>query len=122
MDRVFVAYAAILGATGVMAGAFGAHALRERLDEDLLRVWNTASEYQLVHAVALLGVAWVASRAPGPAATLSGWAMTVGVLVFSCALYTLALTGVRWLGAIAPIGGVAFIVGWIALAFAAWRA
>ncbi|MEO0813336.1 MAG: DUF423 domain-containing protein, partial [Myxococcota bacterium] len=112
----------ILGATGVMAGAFGAHALRERLDEDLLRVWNTASEYQLVHAVALLGVAWVASRAPGPAATLSGWAMTVGVLVFSGSLYTLALTGVRWLGAITPIGGLAFIVGWIALAFAAWRA
>lgn len=122
MDRLFVTLAGILGATGVAAGAFGAHALRERLGADLLRVWNTGAEYHLVHAVALLGVAWVAQRHPGAAAQTAGWAMVAGVVLFSGSLYALALSGVRVLGAITPLGGVAFIVGWLALAFAAWRA
>lgn len=119
MDRLFLAAAGFLGATGVAAGAFGAHALRERLSPDLLRVWNTGAEYHLIHAVALMGVAWAAHRWPGTPSHLAGLAFVVGVVVFSGSLYALAWTGVRWLGAITPIGGVAFIVGWLALVWVA---
>ncbi len=122
MDRLFLLIAGILGATGVAAGAFGAHALRERLEPDLLRVWNTGADYHLLHAVALLGVAWVANRFPGAAAQTAGWAMVAGVVIFSGSLYALALSGVRVLGAVTPLGGLAFIVGWLALAASAWRA
>lgn len=122
MERIFIAIAGILGATGVAAGAFGAHALRERLDPDLLRVWNTAAEYHLLHAVALLGVAWLAQRSPGTATSVAGWALIVGVVLFSGSLYTMALSGVRWLGAITPLGGLAFIIGWVAIVVASFRA
>ncbi|MEM6729982.1 MAG: DUF423 domain-containing protein [Myxococcota bacterium] len=121
MDRVFLILAGVFGAAGVSAGAFGAHALRERLDPELLRVWNTGAEYHLLHALALVGVAWAASRSPGLAASVAGWAMTVGIIVFSGSLYVLALSGARWLGAATPLGGLAFIVGWLALAVSAWR-
>lgn len=113
--------AGILGATGVGAGAFGAHALRARLEPDLLRIWNTGAEYQLLHAIALIGVAWAAGRWPGLGTSLAGGAMVAGTLIFSGSLYVLALSGVRWLGAVTPFGGVLLIVGWVALAVSAWR-
>lgn len=121
MERAFLFAAGVLGATGVAAGAFGAHALRARLSEDLLRVWNTGAEYHLFHAVALVGVAWAASRWPGNATSVAGITMIVGTVVFSGSLYALTLSGLRWLGAVTPLGGVLLIVAWVALAVSAWR-
>ena len=121
-ERVFAALAATSGFVAVAAGAFGAHALKTRLTPDLLTVFETASRYQMFHALALLAVAWACTKWPGRAATASGWCFVAGTLVFCGSLYALALTGVRGLGAIAPVGGVLFLAGWLLLAWAAWRA
>lgn len=118
----FGAIGAIFGFLGVAAGAFGAHALANKLEPRLLHAFEVGARYQLVHAVALLAVAWIASRHPGGAAQWSGWMFVAGVTVFSGSLYALALTGVRWLGAITPIGGVALLVAWALLAVAFFRA
>ncbi len=122
MDRVFFGVGAVLGAVGVGAGAFGAHALRTRLAPEMLAVFETGVRYHLMHALALLAVGWAAARWPGPAVTAAGWLFVAGILLFSGSLYALALTGVRTLGLVTPVGGVAFILGWIALVWAAWRA
>lgn len=122
MERLFVIIGALSGAIGVGAGAFGAHALRARLEPRMLEVFETGARYQMYHAIALLGVAWVASRWPGSLSTASGWLFLAGTLLFSGSLYAMALTGVRALGAITPIGGVCFIAGWVCLALAAAKA
>lgn len=111
---------AVIGMLGVAAGAFGAHALRERLSDRSLDVFETAARYQMYHALAILAAAWAVDRWGGLAGA-AGWSFVIGVVVFSGSLYLLALTGVRWLGAITPIGGVAFIVGWALLAWTGWR-
>lgn len=117
--KLFMMIAAAYGAISVAAGAFGAHGLKKTLEPHMLEVWQTAAQYQMYHALALLAVAWLISKQPSGAATAAGWAFVVGVLVFSGTLYALALSGVKILGAITPIGGVAFIVGWICLAVGA---
>lgn len=121
--RLFATVGALSGGLAVAAGAFGAHALRARLEPRLLEVFETAVQYQMYHAVALLAAAWLLARggAGAGAALLAAWAFTAGTVIFSGSLYALALTGIRGLGAITPIGGVAFLVGWGALALAAWR-
>lgn len=121
MERTFALVAAVLGGLGVAAGAFGAHALRARLSPNDLDIFETAVRYQMYHALALLGVAWAAGRWGGPAVHAAGWLFVAGTIVFSGSLYVLVLTGPRWLGAVTPIGGVAFIAGWVALAWAAAR-
>lgn len=121
MDRVFFGAGAVLGAIGVAAGAFGAHALRTRVGPDMLAVFETGVRYHLMHVLALLAVGWAAFRWPSPAITASGWLFVAGILLFSGSLYALALTGIRALGLVTPVGGLAFILGWIALAWAAWR-
>lgn len=105
----------VLGALGVGLGAFGAHGLKSRLG-DSISVWQTATEYHLIHAVALLGVV-VLARISSDASILrvSGWAFAAGILAFSGSLYWLALGGPRWLGPVTPLGGLAFIFGWSAL-------
>src|SRR4051812_33114007 len=118
MARTFWWLGCMFGLTGVAAGAFGAHALRARLPADLLAVWETAARYQLIHALALLVVALAASRAASGAVTAAGWLFAVGILLFSGSLYALALSGVRVLGALTPLGGVCFLAGWAALALA----
>lgn len=110
---------AFSGAIGVAAGAFGAHALRARLEPRMLEVFETGARYQMYHAVALIGAAWVVSRWPGSLANASGWLFLAGTLLFSGSLYAMALTDVRALGAITPIGGVCFIAGWACLGIAA---
>lgn len=106
--------AGIVGALGVALGAFGAHGLRNVVtDPHLLDVWETAARYHLVHALALLAVAGH-PRQP----KLAGALFVVGITIFSGTLYLMTLTGMRWLGAITPIGGVCLIVGWLALGFA----
>jgi len=121
MDRVFLALGALLGAGAVLAGAFGAHALRARLAPDLLSVFETAARYQMFHALALLAVAWAASRWPGWQVRAAGACFLAGVLVFSGSLYLLALTGVRALGMITPAGGLLLVAGWLLLALAVLR-
>ncbi len=122
MDRLFLILAALSGAISVGAGAFGAHAMRARLDARLFEVFETGAQYQMYHALALLAVAWVASRWPGPLVTASGWLLVAGTILFSGSLYAMALTGIRALGAITPLGGACFIAGWLALAVAVMRA
>jgi uncharacterized membrane protein YgdD (TMEM256/DUF423 family) len=121
MERVFFVLGSVSGLIGVAAGAFGAHSLRERLPADLLAVFETGVRYQMYHALALLLVAWAITRWPGSLTALSGWLFVTGTVVFSGSLYALSLSGQRWLGAITPLGGVAFLGGWFCLALAAWR-
>ena len=123
MERIFLTIGAVMGALGIGAGAFAAHGLKARLAPDLLVVFETGARYQLIHALALLAVGLVVARTPHPAVTASGWLFIIGVVIFSGSLYVLALTGVRWLGAITPIGGLAMIAGWLSLAWGvfSWR-
>jgi len=106
---------ALLGASGVVLGAFGAHALRARLSPDHLEVYRTGVLYHLIHAVALVAVAGVADRLRRPTLTIALFGG--GVLIFSGSLYALAITGVRTWGAVTPIGGVALIAGWLSMLF-----
>jgi uncharacterized membrane protein YgdD (TMEM256/DUF423 family) len=116
MARTFWWLGCIFAFLGVAAGAFGAHALRARVPADLLAVFETGARYQMYHALALLAVALVAARVPRGAVRTAGWLFTAGIVIFSGSLYALALSGVRVLGAITPIGGVCFLAGWIVLA------
>ena len=121
MKLNWFAVGAIAGAVGVTLGAFGAHALKSRVTEDLITVFEIGVRYQMYHALALFAVAWAAGRWPGNWINASGWLFTLGILVFSGSLYLMTLSGARWLGAITPVGGLCFILGWIALAVAALR-
>ncbi len=121
MTRHFWILGCIFALLAVAGGAFGAHALRGRLTPELLAVFETAVRYQMYHALALLAVAWATAHWTGGAAAVAGWLFVAGILIFSGSLYLLTLSGVRWLGAITPFGGVAFLAGWLALAWAAWR-
>ena len=121
MERLFMMIGALSAAVSVAAGAFGAHALRARLEPRQLEVFETAARYQMYHALALLVVAWAASRWPGSLVSASGWLFVAGTILFSGSLYAMTFTGVRALGAITPIGGVCFIAGWLCLAVVAAR-
>ena len=115
MDRTFFRLGAFSALVAVAAGAFGAHALRSRLAPDLLAVFETAARYQMYHALALLAVAWAADRWPGQSVRWAGWLFAIGTVLFSGSLYLLALSGVRWLGAVTPLGGAALLAGWACL-------
>ncbi|HUE96578.1 MAG TPA: DUF423 domain-containing protein [Longimicrobiaceae bacterium] len=119
--RFFWIAGAVMAFIAVAAGAFGAHGLRDRLSPDLLTIFETGARYQMYHALALLAAGWAAGQWPSGWTTAAGWLFIVGILIFSGSLYLLALSGVRWLGAITPIGGVALLAGWICLAVSAWR-
>jgi uncharacterized membrane protein YgdD (TMEM256/DUF423 family) len=119
--RRAVAAAGVFGLTGVAAGAFGAHALKARLAPEALVVFETAARYQLVHTLALLAAAGVARQWPGRAARASCLLFGGGIVLFSGSLYALSLTGVRALGAITPVGGLLFLLGWLAMTWAALR-
>ncbi len=118
----FLSVAAVMGGLGVAGGAFAAHALKGQLSEKSLDIFETGIRYQMYHALALLLVALLLTRTETPATALvvSGWSFIAGVLIFSGSLYALSFTDIKWLGAITPLGGVAFIIGWICLATAAW--
>jgi uncharacterized membrane protein YgdD (TMEM256/DUF423 family) len=121
MSRTFFALGAISAFVSVAAGAFGAHALRPRLSPELLAVFETGARYQMYHALGLVAAAWAAERWPGLAPLVAAWLFVAGTVLFSGSLYALALTGVRALGAVTPFGGVAFLAGWLTLAWAAVR-
>ena len=122
MDRVFFTLGAVSGFIAVGLGAFAAHGLKNRLVPDMLIVFETGARYQMYHALALLAVAWATTRWPGGAVTAAGWLFCAGTIIFSGSLYALSVTGLRWLGAITPLGGLAFLAGWLALAWGAWTA
>lgn len=122
MTQIFISIAAILGGLSVASGAFASHALREKISERSLEIFETGARYQMYHALALLLVALLLSRTETPPFTLvaSGWLFIIGVAIFSGSLYALSITGIKILGAITPLGGAAFLAGWGALAVAAW--
>jgi uncharacterized membrane protein YgdD (TMEM256/DUF423 family) len=120
MDRTFFTLGCLSALLGVAAGAFGAHGLRGHLDAQSLGTFETAARYEMYHAFALLAVAWAAARWPASALVpWAGWLFLAGTVLFSGSLYALSLSGVRWLGAITPLGGIAFLAGWGCLALAA---
>jgi len=124
VDRVFISVGALSGLLAVAAGAFGAHALRDRLSAPMLDVFQTGVSYQMYHALALVGVGILLGRfSVEGSAWLSGagWLFLAGSVLFSGSLYLLALSGTTWLGAITPLGGVAFLLGWLAVAIGIWR-
>lgn len=123
MVRVFVVLASMFGFLGVAIGAFGAHGLKKHFEThpDLLVIFETGVKYHMYHALALLGVAWAASRWGGALLHWSGYLMVFGVIVFSGSLYALSVSGVRGFGAITPVGGLALLVGWLLLGLGAWK-
>ncbi|HEX6925866.1 MAG TPA: DUF423 domain-containing protein [Longimicrobiaceae bacterium] len=121
MDRRFWILGCVFALLAVAAGAFGAHALRDRLPQSLLSIYETAARYQMYHALALLFTAQIHAVWPGRLTRGAGWLFTTGIVLFSGSLYVLSMTGITWLGAITPLGGVAFLAGWASLAFAALR-
>jgi uncharacterized membrane protein YgdD (TMEM256/DUF423 family) len=121
--RLFIALGSINAALAVIFGAFGAHALKGRLSPEMLSVYHTGAQYQFYHALGLLLIGVIATQLQNSGALrLSGFLMLAGIILFSGSLYVLAITGVTWLGAITPLGGVAFIAAWLVLAFATLRA
>lgn len=122
MVKLFIAIAASLGGLSVILGAFASHALKERLSDRSLEIWETGTKYQMYHSLALLLIALLLSRSETASVTMTaaGFAFIIGIVLFSGSLYSLSLSGVKWLGAITPLGGVAFIVGWGCLLVASW--
>lgn len=121
MDKTFFALGALLGCLGIIAGAFGAHALRDHLAPERLVQYELAVRYQMYSAFALFGAAWAAQRWPASSATMAGWFLLAGTLIFCGTVYALAFGSPRWFGAITPIGGLLLICGWGLLGWAAWR-
>jgi uncharacterized membrane protein YgdD (TMEM256/DUF423 family) len=113
--------AALFGAAAVLLGAFGAHALRDALDDRALAIWHTAVEYQFWHVLATVAVALLARDAASTALRIAAVAFLAGIVLFCGSLYALALGGPRLLGVVTPFGGVAFVVGWISLAIHVWK-
>lgn len=123
LSKTFLFLGALACMLGVVLGAFGAHALRARLSPDMLAVYQTGVQYHVWHALGLLAIGLMIAHLPeSPLLRAAGWALLFGIFVFSGSLYLLAITGLKWLGAITPIGGAAFIVGWALAALAVLRA
>jgi uncharacterized membrane protein YgdD (TMEM256/DUF423 family) len=123
-DRVFqrfVSSGCLLAALGVAAGAFGAHMLKSILDPPMLAVYDTATRYQMYHAFGMVLAGYAARLCDDRRYALAGWFFAIGILLFCGSLYAVALMGIRWLGAITPLGGVAFIIGWSLLGWRAWK-
>ncbi len=111
--KIFALLGSIFALLGVVAGAFGSHALAERVEPRMLEVWETGVQYQMYHALALFVAAWLYHQTEAITALAAGWSFTAGILVFSGSLFIMVLTGARGLGAITPIGGLAMIAGWL---------
>jgi uncharacterized membrane protein YgdD (TMEM256/DUF423 family) len=122
MSRTFIIIAAIIGFLGVAFGAFGTHGLAATFEANgRAGTFDTATQYQMVHALTLLAVAWLESKSPNRLLRWAGYLFIVGVVLFSGSLYILSIFDVRIMGAVAPLGGAAFLGGWALLGLAAWR-
>ena len=124
MDKMFFIIGSVLAGIGVAMGAFGAHGLKNLVSTELLDTWDKAVGYQIYHALALFVVSWAITHWTSQAKIfgVGGWLFLGGVILFSGSLYLLVLTNTRWLGAITPFGGVAFVAGWFCLVLASWSA
>ena len=122
MERIFIVLGALSAFIGVAAGAFGAHGLKSRISTEMISVYEVGVHYQMYHAFALIAAAWVQSKWPSALVTTGGWLFVIGTILFSGSLYFMSWSGIRWLGAITPLGGLAFLSGWVCIACAAWRA
>jgi len=122
MSKTFFILGALFSFLGVALGAFGAHALKQRLSPEALQTFEIGVRYQMYHALALFVVAWVLHSWNVGAAAASGWWFTAGILLFSGSLYALALSGATWMGMITPFGGLCFLVGWFLLGWQVWKA
>lgn len=120
MARTFLLWGSAFGFLGVGAGAFGAHALKARLSPAMIETFEVAVRYQVFHALALLAVGALLPPEAPAAMRWAGWSFVAGIVIFSGSLYLLVLTGIRWLGAVTPIGGVALLAGWLCLFAAFW--
>lgn len=120
-SQYFLVLGTVFAASGVAAGAFGAHALKSLLDTSMLQVFDTATRYQMYHAFGLCIVSWAIERYPQQRLEKAGWLFTIGILLFSGSLYVVSLGGIKWMGAVTPIGGLAFFAGWIFLGWRIWR-
>ena len=121
MDRFFFLSGAVAAFIAVALGAFGAHSLKTKLSADMLNIFEIGVRYQMYHALGLIAVAWATTRWPEANLNAAGWAFIVGIVVFSGSLYLLSATDIRWLGAITPIGGLAFLTGWAILIWSIGR-
>ncbi|MDP3847087.1 MAG: DUF423 domain-containing protein [Pseudomonas sp.] len=121
MLRGFLLLAAFFGFTGVGLGAFAAHALKSRLSPEYLAVFQTGVHYQMLHALVLLALALLVRQLPGRLLRAAGCLFTLGIVLFSGSLYALTLSGISALGMITPLGGLAFLAGWLCLGVHAWR-
>jgi uncharacterized membrane protein YgdD (TMEM256/DUF423 family) len=121
MDRFFFLSGAVAAFIAVALGAFGAHSLKTKLSADMLNIFEIGVRYQMYHALGLIAVAWATTRWPDANLNAAGWAFIVGIVVFSGSLYFLSATDIRWLGAITPIGGLAFLIGWAILIWSIGR-
>ena len=121
MDRFFFLSGAVAAFIAVALGAFGAPSLRTKLSADMLNIFEIGVRYQMYHALGLIAVAWATTRWPEANLNAAGWAFIVGIVVFSGSLYLLSATDIRWLGAITPIGGLAFLIGWAILIWSIGR-
>jgi uncharacterized membrane protein YgdD (TMEM256/DUF423 family) len=119
MNRTFVSLGAALAFLGVALGAFGTHALRARVTPKDLETWNTAVQYHTIHAVALVLIGLICAQTEAPLVRRAGWLHVAGIAIFGGTLYCLVLTGQRWLGAVTPLGGLCFLIGWLCLALGA---
>ena len=121
MDRFFFLSGAVAAFIAVALGAFGAHSLKTKLSADMLNIFEIGVRYQMYHALGLIAVAWATTRWPEANLNAAGWAFIVGIVVFSGSLYLLSATDIRWLGAITPLGGLAFLIGWAILIWSVGR-
>jgi uncharacterized membrane protein YgdD (TMEM256/DUF423 family) len=121
MAKTWLLIGSIMGFLSVAGGAFGAHAIKARVEPQMMEVFTTGTRYLMLHAVALLTLGLLADRLSGTSLTVAGWAWTVGTVIFTGSLWLLASTGTRWLGAITPIGGLILLVGWAALGLTVFR-
>jgi uncharacterized membrane protein YgdD (TMEM256/DUF423 family) len=122
MERVFFVIGALSALLGVATGALGAHGLKSRMSAEMLSVFEVGVRYQIYHAFALMAAAWAQTMWPSRLVTAGGWFFVLGTILFSGSLYLLSVYGVRWFGALTPLGGLAFMAGWVCLAWAGWRA
>ena len=121
MQRLFFIAGSLSAFLAVLLGAFAAHGLKTKLPSEMLDIFEVGVRYQIYHAFALLAAAWALGRWPGAAVTAAGWLFLAGTVIFSGSLYLLSLTGLRWLGVVTPIGGLAFLLGWLLLAWGALK-
>jgi uncharacterized membrane protein YgdD (TMEM256/DUF423 family) len=123
MTRLFVVLGSLNAFLAVALGAFGAHGLKAQLNPDLVVIYHTGVQYHIFHALGLILIGILAfSLPPSPYLKAAGWLMLMGIILFSGSLYVLSITGIRILGAITPFGGASFLLAWILLAAAAWKA